>query len=71
MENNLSPKMLDALDLLRAHGAVSYTVERVAMSTWKALVRRDLVEMYMDADRTYIRNLRLAVAGMEATNAPR
>jgi hypothetical protein len=71
MENNLSPKMLDALDLLRAHGPTAYTVERVAMSTWKALVRRDLVELYMDADRTYIRNLRLTAAGIEATNAPR
>ena len=62
-ECNLSPKMLAALDALRVRGLSSYLAENFSVSTWKALARRDLIELYMDADRVSVRNLVLTVAG--------
>lgn len=59
----LSPLMRDALESLRVRGLSPYLVEHFPLSTWKALSRRGLIDLYMDADRTYIRNLRLTETG--------
>jgi len=70
IKETLSPLMLDALKALRSHGLSSYhyLVENFPLSTWKALARRNLIELYMDADRTYIRNLVLTNAGRQITD---
>jgi hypothetical protein len=60
--------MRDALDALRARGVSPYLVEHFPLSTWRALARRDLVDLYMDADRTHIVNLKLTAAGRELTD---
>lgn len=55
--------MFDALEALRIHGISPHVVERFTLRTWKALSRRGLIDLYMDADRTYIRNLVLTQIG--------
>lgn len=62
-KGTLSPLMRDALEALRVRGLSPYLVERFPLSTWKALSRRGLVDLYMDADRIYIRNLVLTKTG--------